>query len=287
MNNFFRNTIVLITMITLTACAKVPAGHVGVLFNLYGADRGVQIQEKNPGRYWLTWNEELYIFPTFTQTYTWQYDNKVDESLSFGTVEGLSVNADVGITYSIAPDKVTELFQTYRKGVHEITNTFLRNMVRDALVKRASTIGIEAVYGRGKAELIENVQRDVTEQVAAIGINVEKVYWIGDLRLPRNVTEAINAKIQATQMAEQRKNEVAQAEAEAAKEVAKADGEAKARLALAHAEAEAIRIKGEALRLNPNVIELNMIERWDGKLPVYQLGNSSSLIQLPQATQAR
>lgn len=277
MNNFTRLAVGVLLVAMMSACAKVPAGHVGVLFNLYGSDKGVQIKEVPPGRYWLTWNEELYRFPTFTQTYTWQGA----EQLSFGTVEGLSVSADVGITYKIEPSSVTKLFQTYRKGVDEITNTFLRNMVRDALVKRASSIGVEAVYGRGKAELIEMVQADVAGQVKDIGLTVEKVYWIGDLRLPPSVTGAINAKIQATQMAEQRKNEVAQAQAEAAKDVAKAEGEAKARLTIAEAEAESIRIKGDALRSNPSVIQLSWIDRWDGKLPVYQFGDATPLVQFP------
>lgn len=263
-------------VVLIAACSKVPAGNVGVKFNLYGSDKGVQMQELQPGRYWIGWNEELYTFPTFTQTYTWQKSENRDESLTFGTVEGLSVNADVGITYHIAPDKVTKLFQTYRKGVDEITDTYLRNMVRDSLVKQASTIGIESVYGRGKADLIEAVQKDVKDQVSPIGIEVEKVYWIGDLRLPKNVTQAINAKIQATQMAEQRKNEVAQAQAEADKDVAVAQGRAKSQLALAEAEAKAITLRGEALRNNPGVAELNAIEKWNGVLPVYQIGGGAT-----------
>lgn len=268
-------------VVLLAACSKVPAGNVGVKFNLYGSDKGVQMQELQPGRYWIGWNEELYTFPTFTQTYTWQRTDQRDESLSFGTVEGLSVNADVGITYHIVPDKVAKLFQTYRKGVDEITDTYLRNMVRDSLVKQASTIGIESVYGRGKADLIDAVERDVKSQVAGIGIEVEKVYWIGDLRLPQNVTNAINAKIQATQMAEQRKNEVAQAQAEADKEVAVAQGKAKSQLALAEAEAKAIELRGAALRNNPAVAELNAIDKWNGALPVYQLGGATPFIQIP------
>lgn len=86
-------------------------------------------------------------------------------------------------------------------------------MVRDALVKRASTLGIESVYGAGKATLIEQVQSDVAQQTADIGIIIEKIYWVGTLGLPGNVVGAINAKIQATQMAVQRQNEVAQATA--------------------------------------------------------------------------
>ena len=36
--------------------------------------------------------------------------------------------------------------------------------------------------------------------------------------------------------------------------------------------AQAIEIKGKALRDNPNVIELNKIEKWDGVLPQYMTG---------------
>jgi regulator of protease activity HflC (stomatin/prohibitin superfamily) len=262
----------LMLVMLMAACSKVPAGTVGVKFNMYGGDKGVQTTELPPGRYYIGWNEELYTFPTFTQTYTWQKSEGRDESLTFGTIEGLSVNADVGITYRIQPDKVTKLFQTYRKGVDEITDTYLRNMVRDALVKQGSNIGVEAVYGRGKASLIEAVQKDVANEVGGIGIIVEKVYWIGDLRLPQNVVNAINAKIQATQMAEQRNNEVAQATAEAAKEVAVANGQAQSRLVIAEAEAKAITLKGDAITKNPGVAQLNCIDKWTGGVATTQIG---------------
>src|SRR5690606_31525010 len=104
---------------------------------------------------------------------------------------------------------------------------------------------IETVYGAGKADLIAEVEQMVRSQVEPIGIIVEKIYWVGELRLPQNVVDAINAKIQATQMAAQRQNEVAQAKAEADKAVEAARGEAEARLTVAKAEADAIRIKGE------------------------------------------
>ncbi|MBU6249346.1 MAG: prohibitin family protein [Xanthomonadaceae bacterium] len=272
--------------LSLTQCSKVPAGNVGVKFKLYGDGKG-SLQELPPGRYWVGWGYDLYTFPTFTQNYTWTRSptegSPNDESLTFQTVEGLSVNADVGITYHINPDKVTTIFQKYRKGVNEITDIYLRNMVRDALVKEASVLGIESVYGRGKAALIQSVQDDVSREVASTGIVIEKIYWIGELRLPATVVQSINAKIQATQMAEQRKNEIAQAQAEAAKEVAMAEGKAKAQLAIAEAEAQAIRMKGDALRANPDVIQMSAVDKWNGQLPMYTGGNSVPLIQLPQA----
>ena len=269
----------------LAACSKVPAGNVGVKFQMYGDGKGA-LQELPPGRYWVGWGYELYTFPTYTQTYTFTRSasegRPVDESLSFQTSQGLTVNADVGITYHIDPARVTLIFQKYRKGIDEITDVYLRNMVRDALVKQAAGLDIESVYGRGKANLIEAVQRDVSDEVAPVGIVVEKIYWIGELRLPENVVQSINAKIQATQMAEQRKNEIAQAQAEAAKEVAMAEGKAKAQLAIAEAEAQAIRVKGDALRANPDIIHMTAVEKWNGQLPTYT-GGAVPLIQLTEA----
>lgn len=261
----------------LAACSKVPAGHVGVKVHLLGGEKGVDTEELGVGRYWVGWNEDLFLFPTFTQNHTWTDK----ERLSFQTVEGLAVSADVGISYHVNPEKVTSVFQKYRKGIDEITDIYLRNMVRDALVKRASALGIESVYGAGKASLIEQVQADVAGQTGDIGITIEKIYWVGELGLPETVVGSINAKIQATQMAAQRQNEVAQARAEAEKAVAAAKGEAEARLTLATAEADAIRIKGDALRQNPGVVSLSAIEKWDGKLPVYS-GDATPFIQFPR-----
>lgn len=249
--------------LSLAACYKVPAGNVGVKVYLLGGAKGVEAEELGVGRYWVGINEDLFIFPTFTQNHTWIGN----ERLSFQTVEGLEVTADVGISYRVDPAKVTTVFQKYRKGIQEITDIFLRNMVRDALVKRASTLGIESVYGAGKATLIESVQADVSKQTADIGIIIEKIYWVGTLGLPENVVGSINAKIQATQMAVQRQNEVAQATAEANKVKEIAKGEADARLTVAMAEAKAIDVKGAALRNNPEIIEFEKVAKWNGTLP--------------------
>lgn len=249
--------------LTMAACSKVPTGHVGVKVYLLGGDKGVESEELGIGRYWIGINEELHLFPTFTQNHTWTGEDR----FSFQTKEGLVATADIGISYYVKPDMVTSVFQKYRRGIDEITSVFIRNMVRDALVKQASTMGIESVYGEGKADLIAAVQADVATQTDPIGIVVEKVYWVGDLGLPESVVASINEKIQATQRTAQRQNEIAQATAEANKVREAAAGDADAIRAIANAEADAIRIKGEALRMNPDVIELEMISKWNGTLP--------------------
>jgi len=279
-----RNIVLLAVLAgSVAACSYVPDGNVGIKVNLLGSDKGVESEVLGVGRYWLGWNEELYVFPTFMQNYVWtagvDEGSPNDESISFQTADGMTANADIGISYSIDPDKVALIFQTYRRGVEEITDTFLRNMVRDALVKQASNKPIEYVYGAGKAELIAAVQKDVSDQVGPLGINIGKIYWIGEIRLPEVVLKSINAKNAATQMAQQRQNEVAQAKAEADKKIEDARGQAESLLKVAEAQAKANKVLAESL--TTEFVQYQAITKWDGKLPTTMIpGQATPLVNI-------
>ncbi len=271
----------------LAACSKVPSGHVGVKVYLLGSSKGVDTEELGVGRYWIGVNEELFLFPTYTQNYTWTKEPDAtgteDESITFQTMEGMSVNADMGISYHINPEKVTDIFQKYRKGVSEITDIYLRNMVRDALVTEASKLPVESVYGPGKAALIEAVQKRVQDQVQSIGIVIEKIYWIGDVRLPPIVVERIDQKNAATQMAQQRQNEVAQAKAEAQKKIEEARGEAESTLLKAKAQAEANREL--AASITPELVQYRALDKWDGVLPRMTGSNAVPFVNVDPSKQ--
>jgi regulator of protease activity HflC (stomatin/prohibitin superfamily) len=263
----------------LVGCSKVEVGTVGVKVHLLGGDKGVDTEQLGPGRYWIGVNEELYTFPTFMQNYTWTKSHTEgraeDESITFQTKEGLSVNADIGITYTLQEDKIPVLFQKYRKGITEITDVYLRNLVRDAINTESSTKSIETVYGEGKSDLIKAAEKRVRGEIEQYGIILDHLSWVGDIRLPDTVTTAINEKINASQQAITRQNQVETAKAQAAIAVAQAEGEANARLLVAEAEAKAIHLKGEAVKNNPGVAELNAIEKWNGELPTTMVPNSS------------
>jgi len=249
------------------ACSKVPAGNVGVKVFLLGGNKGVDSEVLGVGRYWVGINEELYIYPTFQQTraYTQEKsDDYGDESFTFQTSEGMVCNMDLGVTFSIERDKISTLFQKYRKGVDEIQSVVIKNAIRDSLVSITSKMPVESVYGEGKAEMIAQVEKEVKESLKSNGINVEKVYLIGSVRLPRNVVEALNSKIEATQRAQQRENELREAEAQAKKTVAEAEGKAKSMIAIAEAESKANSLKIKTL--TAELIQYEAIQRWDGHL---------------------
>ena len=207
-----KKIILVLAVLMMTGCSNVPPGYVGIKVFLTGGDKGVDSQQLGVGRYWLGINESLFLFPTFTQNHVWTKTNTEgspnDDSFTFQSRQGLSVNTDVGISYHIEADKVTTIFQKYRKGTEEITNVVLRNSVRDAFNKAGSTKDVEAVYGEGKAALMDEVLKIVQAELGPVGINVESLYLVGEMRLPSSVVDSINNKIQALQKTQQRESQL-------------------------------------------------------------------------------
>ncbi len=121
------------------------------------------------------------------------------------------------------------------------------------------------------AELVANRERIRQEIIKTAQERLEGFVEVEDISLV-NLTfspdyeRAIEAKQVAQQRAEQAKYELQQAEIEAQKKVAQAKGEA-----------QAIQIRGDALAKNPAVIQLEIVQKWDGKTPQTLVtgGNSS------------
>ena len=152
----------------------------------------------------------MYKFPTFDQNHTW-------EDIKFQTQEGLQVSSNIGITFSLEPEKIPILFAKYRLGIQEITDTFIKNNVRDAINIVASKMRVEDLYGEKKEEFFYKVKNILHEELKPIGFNLHKVYIIGNFDVPSIVTEALNRKIEAIQRAEQRENELREAESRSKK----------------------------------------------------------------------
>jgi len=154
----------------------------------------------------------------------------------------------------------------------------MHNFVLDAIVRESSKMNVDSLYGPGKAVLFDLVQRDVASALDTLGIKVEKIYLIGNFRLPQVVVDQLNAKIAATPKAMMRENEVQEARAEADKKRATAAGEAESMLIVAEATAKSMRLQAEAI--NSNIIEYEKIKKWDGKLPQFQGSGGTPLINL-------
>ncbi len=114
--------------------------------------------------------------------------------------------------------------------------------------------------------MMSAVKTKVQDQVKDIGIIVENIYSVGDFRLPEVVTAAINAKLSATQLAQQKENEIQSTKADAEKIRVKAQGEADAVLIQAKTQAQANKILADSI--TPTLVQYQSIQRWNGVLPL-------------------
>lgn len=235
--------------------------------NLY-ADKGVQNEVLGTGRYIVGINQQLFRFPTFNQLENYK------QPFVFQSSDAMEIKARVGVEYNINPEKVATIFTTYRKGIDDITQINLRQYISDGLIKHAVKMDINELTQGGKSKLLDDVTQEIKTKLEPVGIRIIKLSWTDDLTYPEQVRQSINAKIEATQRALLRENEVAQSKAEAEKLRVAAQGEADARITKAKAEAEAIAIKAKALRDNPDILQLNAIDKWNGVLPQYLTSGS-------------
>ena len=57
---------IILILITLKSCVKIPAGYQGVKVKLYGDNKGIQNQVVGPGRYFQGIGIEYFKYPVFS-----------------------------------------------------------------------------------------------------------------------------------------------------------------------------------------------------------------------------
>ena len=307
----------MIVTVLLTSCATKPAGYKGVKVYLLGRKNGSELKVLNTGRYAMGINQKLYLFPIFQQDFTWSHTNgeiptTPNDPFSFQSKEGINVSVNVGISFHIIPDSVKNVFLKWRRDIGYIANVYFDDLIHDAIIHVGSTMTIEEIYGSKKKEVLDKVDSIVEHQVRPYGIVVDRIFYVSDIKLPEVIVRAINQKIEATQIAQQREYELREVEAEANKKMATARGESESKLIRekmqneinilqATAQATITKVNSEAnanailtqakaqsdanamiqASLTDKLIEIKRVEKWDGKLPNYT-GTNNPTILLPK-----
>ena len=272
---------------------RVDAGHVGIEIVLSGSQRGAsEIPIRTGWVFYSPLRSQIIEFPTYVQTVKWtrsaEEGNPTNEEMSFNSKEGMEIDTDVSLSYSIAAARVPDFYVKYRvSDLSQFTHGILRDVVRNSLNQVASTYTVEQIYGEQKSEFLERTQHLIQQQLDPVGVQLQQFGLIGAPRVPPVIANAITAKAQAIQDAERARNQLAETQAEAAKQIAQADGEAKSSVTRAQGEAEANRIRQTSI--TPQLLELRrlenqraLIDRWNGQLPTVETGNSNGMmLQLP------
>lgn len=191
------------------------------------------------------------------------------------------VHVDLTVRYSIATDKVGEVYEKYSHDgdLSSYVNTATQETFKVVTAKYTAPDLIAQ-----RAKVSTDIREVLREKLAIYGAQVINI----DMRsfaFQDSYMKAINSKVEQEQLRlaaenklrtveSEQKQKVAVAEAEASAVKAKADGDAYATIKNSQATAEAIKAQGSALSANASVLELRRIEvqlaqanRWNGQLP--------------------
>lgn len=210
-----------------------------------------------------------------------KYDLRVhikDVQFESYTKDAQPVIVTADYQYKLRPGEVMDVAREY--GSYEIMETKLQSVVEEK---------VKTVFSKYSAmPLLEN-RANLSPEVYAAIEELETLYHVDFTAIVvRDIvfSDAFEASVEAKMTAEQealraeQEKKTAVVKAEQQKEVAAINAEAA--IEQARGEAEAMRITREALQNMPDAyIQQMWIEKWDGKLPTVQAGESASVIVNP------
>ena len=168
------------------------------------------------------------------------------------------------INYDLVRENVSKLMKNVGEDYHNrIVVPFIRSAMKEAFGNFAAT---EIVENRDAVRReIENTLRRTLDSNYFMNIQFQLV----DIDFDDDFETAIKEKQVAEQNALKAKNVTIQVEEQAKQTKIKAE-----------ADAEAMRIKANALERNPKLVNYEAVQKWDGKMPQYMLGNSVPFIDI-------
>lgn len=243
------------------SCERIDAGHVGVKVNQYGDNKGVDDVVAVTGMvFYNPFTTRVYEFPTYIQHKEYKNEN----SFIVNSKDGSEFAVAPIMNYSVQREKVPAIFSKYRRPLEDIEEGFLKTAVYDAFRLATNKYTADELISNRAVFEVE-VRRLLDGQLLKEGFIINQ--FTSNLVYPETFKKSIEAKNNAVQAALRAENEVKTAEAQAKIKVATAEGNAQAMLTSAKAEAESNRMKQQTL--TPMLLQLEYINKWDGKLPVY------------------
>lgn len=184
-------------------------------------------------------------------------------------------NQEVDVTFTVfyrIPEKNVEFVFTNNRDYEDR----LFAITVDRLKAAMGQVNVQ-ILAEKRGELRDTIKATLVKDAAPLGIEVTD-FQLTDLQYTDAFRQAVNnaavqkANIEAVEYQRQQAQKNAETAAITAKGVAdarvlQAQSEAKATQLQGEAQAAAIRAQADALKANPDLVNLRKAERWDGKLP--------------------
>ena len=168
------------------------------------------------------------------------------------------------INFNIQPDKVNKLFQEVGLDYKTtILTPVAEGTIKDIIGKWNAQ---DLIANRETAT--RNILTKLETQLKDNYLNITD-FQMTEINYSPAFEKAIESKVTAEQKALEAKNKTVQVEEEA-----------KQKLIAAEAEAKSMAIRAQALTQNKSLVEYEAVQKWDGKMPQYMMGNSVPFINI-------
>lgn len=229
----------------------IPAGHVGVVFNLFG---GVEKRVLKEGvNFLIPVIESVTVYDGRKISYDFTDDYgraTVGQSIKCQTNDGQTIAIDVTVTTHIDKGTAWQIHQNIGKDyVEKLIVPQTRSIFRNVVAKYP----IDIVYTTGRTGLALDAKNALKRSFAKSGLYLDELLIRG-LSFSQTFAEAVERKQIALQEA-QRQNWIKKtAERDKERKIIEGEGDAKA-----------LALRGNALQLDPRIAELEFLEQLDQK----------------------
>lgn len=175
-----------------------------------------------------------------------------------------TVSSKIAVNFSVDPTKVVDLYRSVGDDYDDrIVSPAIQESVKSVTARYTAE---ELITKRG--EVSDAILGELKSRIGNYGLLATDLNIV-DFDFSESFNAAIEAKVTAEQNALASKNKLEQFKYEAEQAVVTAKGKA-----------EAQKIEGEALRANPEVLQLRAIEKWQGQVPQYWGGGALPFINV-------
>ena len=258
---------IVLAIVMLFLCSvRIPAGYVGVQYDLNG---GVRDKVLTQGWHLISPTVRVTKYTVgIEQSYLTKEDkgdSEEDESFTASSAEGKALDINLTFTYQYQPESVADVFVRFKgQSGKEVRDSFIKPNIISWSKEVIARYNVADIIGAEKANVNTAITEYVAKKFEPYGITISNVNLI-NVGVDKKTKEVINNKIAAQQNAETQKikNQT---------KVDKAKADAEAKIIKAEAEAKANELKQKSL--TKELLTEEYINKWDGKLPTVQSGES-------------
>lgn len=264
-------------ILTFTCTERIPAGYVGVVYNMNG---GVDGEVLTQGWHIVSPTKKVTTYSIGIEQSYLTSDNKGDspgdDSFNIPTSDGKTVRVNLEFSYRFDEERVAQTFTMFKgKSGEVIKDTFIKPKIVAWTQEVSANYPVTDIFGDKRTQINAELDVYLRDKFDQYGIVIDTVNFT-DISVDAETAAAIQKKVTA-----QQELELANIEAQTAKINAQKDKEvaqiaAEKAIIEANAQADVLRIAAEAeaeanreiaASLTPELIEKIKYEQWDGKMP--------------------